>query len=306
VNPELALGLPERIAVVLAAFGPALPITVVITAIGLRQTSLRVAQTALAGGVLSIGIVLLLFPVMLLAMAWDAGPARNVATAFFGAAIPEEAAKLFVLAVIVLRRRDADFRRDAIFCGGLIGLGFALVENFLYVSSAQDWLTVASLRATLAVPGHVIWGLVMGALVVRAAMGRGSWLSAFLVPMMLHGFYNSSVFLFGDFPETGFTGQQLIAIALFILTLLATWALVVALVAPVWSETSDLPPAFGVVRDMAALEAAKAPMIVALALTATGLVLAAPAMGFFVHSQWLALAALAVLPWCFVEFWHRV
>ncbi len=83
--------------------------------------------------------------------------------ALFSAAIPEEAAKFLLLMAIVRRHEDCDSGGD-LFCSAvLIGLGFAAIENVLYlIESGPHWLGLGLLRGALAVPGHAIFGIMMG------------------------------------------------------------------------------------------------------------------------------------------------
>lgn len=86
--------------------------------------------------------------------------------------------------------------------GGAAGLGFAALENALYVGGGS--LATALLRAGTAVPNHLMYGLLHGAFLSRRRFGRfgggcrrfscTSWLSPFL-PMFLHGSHNFSIAL---------------------------------------------------------------------------------------------------------------
>lgn len=84
--------------------------------------------------------------------------------------------------------------------GGAAGLGFAALENALYVGGGS--LATALLRAGTAVPNHLMYGLLHGAFLSRRRFGHGggrfscctSLLSPFL-PMFLHGSHNFSIAL---------------------------------------------------------------------------------------------------------------
>lgn len=81
--------------------------------------------------------------------------------------------------------------------GGAAGLGFAALENAIYVGSGS--LTTALLRAGTAVPNHLMYGLLHGAFLSQLRFGpRGHCHPYFLspfVPMFLHGSHNFSIAL---------------------------------------------------------------------------------------------------------------
>ena len=89
---------------------------------------------------------------------------QSMMTAFFGAAIPEESAKLFMLWLLLRKCKDFDERYDGIVYATAVGLGFASFENILYLaSSGFGFFQVAISRALLAVPGHFAFAVVMEA-----------------------------------------------------------------------------------------------------------------------------------------------
>lgn len=86
-----------------------------------------------------------------------------VATAFLGAAIPEEIAKFFMFWLLIRKSRYFDEKIDGIVYASIVSLGFAAVENVLYlVNSYESWLAVGITRALFSVPGHFFFGVLMG------------------------------------------------------------------------------------------------------------------------------------------------
>ena len=90
-----------------------------------------------------------------------------------------------------------NYRFDAVVYCVSAALGFAALENILYVMTGG--VTVAVLRALLAVPSHAIDGVIMGIFFgeakIRETMGdrRGQnvyWKLSLIVPMLAHGFYD--------------------------------------------------------------------------------------------------------------------
>jgi protease PrsW len=120
-------------------------------------------------------------------------------TAVLVAAIPEETAKFLVVITIAGRWRDARRLQDIIVLALGAALGFAFVENLAFVTSPGDWQTVALMRASIAVPGHGIDGLTMGALLTMARLNperqRVFWIAALLLPTTLHAAYDFPLLL---------------------------------------------------------------------------------------------------------------
>lgn len=112
--------------------------------------------------------------------------------ALFGAALPEEAIKFAVLYLIIWKSKHFDEYFDGIVYAVCVGLGFAVLENVLYV--AQGGLTVALMRAVTAVPGHASFAVFMGYFMALArftpAARTGYLLLALLVPILMHFLYD--------------------------------------------------------------------------------------------------------------------
>ena len=94
-----------------------------------------VAAALLWGGVVATGVSLLfntLFGVVMIGLLGDVTTAQQV-TASVSAPLVEETSKGFALIVLyVLFRRHFDSLLDGLVYGALVGLGFAVVENWLY------------------------------------------------------------------------------------------------------------------------------------------------------------------------------
>ena len=120
------------------------------------------------------------------------------ASAVLIAAIPEETIKFFVLLSFCENHVDARRLQDVIVLALAVSLGFATVENFLYVTSVGDWRLTASLRAMTAVPAHGVDGLAMGALLTAARLGGSPkyWriAAALAAPVTLHAAYDFPLF----------------------------------------------------------------------------------------------------------------
>ena len=87
----------------------------------------------------------------------------TTAMAFLVAALPEESFKLLALWLVLRRNPYFDEHFDGIVYAVCIGLGFAAVENVLYVfKEEENWMAVAVSRSLLAVPGHYAFAVLMG------------------------------------------------------------------------------------------------------------------------------------------------
>jgi RsiW-degrading membrane proteinase PrsW (M82 family) len=122
---------------------------------------------------------------------WDA-----VRTAFFGAAIPEESAKLFLLWLFLRKCPDFDERMDGIVYAVCVGMGFAAFENIEYLfASGTDWVTTGIGRSLTAIPGHFAFAVIMGYYYslnhfdkYRAPLAG---LKMWLYPVLAHGLYDT-------------------------------------------------------------------------------------------------------------------
>lgn len=133
-------------------------------------------------------------------LADDQALLRAAADAFLLAAIPEELVKFAVLLLFCMRFSAFDEPMDGLVYGMTASLGFAALENVLYLARAgEDWVDVAILRALLSVPSHGLDGAIMG---FFAGLARFEperqlrwWTLALVVPICLHGLYNTPLFL---------------------------------------------------------------------------------------------------------------
>lgn len=117
---------------------------------------------------------------------------NGLLAAFLTAAAPEEFFKFLVVTLYCARHKEFDEPMDGVVYGAVASLGFATLENVLYVTSGG--LGVAIMRAILAVPGHAFMGAIMGYYVGQAKFRpaeKGKLLAlAYFVPFLLHGLYD--------------------------------------------------------------------------------------------------------------------
>ena len=140
------------------------------------------------------------------------------ATAFFGAAIPEETAKLFCLWLFLRNNRHFDERMDGIVYAVAVGLGFAAFENIEYLFAAgTDWVTTGIGRSLTAIPGHFGFAVIMGYYYSMNHFDRfrapKAGLKMWLYPVLAHGLYDTVAMMAAVTPEL--SGCITIAILLF-------------------------------------------------------------------------------------------
>jgi len=112
--------------------------------------------------------------------------------AFVVAGTTEELFKFLVLYLLVWRSPSFNEKFDGIVYAVFVSLGFAAVENVMYVMDGG--MQTALLRALTAVPAHALFGITMGYYLGIAHMYeelRQAYLwRAILFPILLHGIYD--------------------------------------------------------------------------------------------------------------------
>ena len=112
-------------------------------------------------------------------------------------AVSEEVCKIIPVRLAAWKHPAFDYRFDAVVYSVSSALGFAAVENILYV--VQSDLRTALSRAVLSVPGHFFFAVATGLLLSRGKQaekqGNGRRRTALcalaiLVPVVLHGFWD--------------------------------------------------------------------------------------------------------------------
>jgi RsiW-degrading membrane proteinase PrsW (M82 family) len=112
--------------------------------------------------------------------------------AFLVAGFTEELFKFLALILLVWRSPSFNEQFDGIVYAVFVSLGFAAVENVMYVTGSG--YQTALVRALTAVPAHALFGVTMGyylGIARRYKEIRGIHLVyALLVPLILHGIYD--------------------------------------------------------------------------------------------------------------------
>lgn len=122
---------------------------------------------------------------------------HGAAEAFLCAALCEESFKLLVLRRRTWKHPAFNYTFDGVVYGVFASMGFALIENILYV--LQYGLSTGIVRALTSIPGHAIFGVFMGMyyglakredLLGNVAQRKHNMFMAWLTPLLLHGFYD--------------------------------------------------------------------------------------------------------------------
>lgn len=208
-------------------------------------------------------------PLLIVAFLWGAVPAVVLAIALTGVAglplegliaspearkdaevaivapIVEEAVKAIILVVFFLvSRREFDNVLDGIVYGALVGLGFAFVENILYLSATGvqtglDGMTqLWFLRAGLFGLNHSMFTAFTGGALgyarsVRPGWRRGLFASLGLgIAMVLHSLHNTLVLMTGALTQGG--RSSALALSTCLGVLVSDWGGIAVIVVVAW------------------------------------------------------------------------
>jgi protease PrsW len=112
--------------------------------------------------------------------------------AFAVAGFTEELFKYLALFLLFWKSREFNDKFDGIVYATFISLGFAGIENILYVFS--EGYTTGLVRAFTAVPAHAVFGITMGFYFGIAKFypkkRKSMLIKSFLLPFLLHGIYD--------------------------------------------------------------------------------------------------------------------
>jgi len=117
---------------------------------------------------------------------------------FIIAGLTEEFMKRMVVMKIAYRHPAFNEKMDGIIYCAFAALGFAAVENIMYLTSYfQDTPSVAIYRAVFSVPGHMLFAITMGYYLALSKYAESPGLSkkyyknSLLYPVLLHGTFNT-------------------------------------------------------------------------------------------------------------------
>jgi len=148
-------------------------------------------KTFVLGILIVVPVIIVAWPLWLLNSRLDHPMLAGLYTALLCAAIPEEFFKFLVITRYSARNPAFDEPMDGVVYGVTASLGFATLENILYVARG-GWM-VAVARALTAVPCHACLGAILGYYVgqERFSTGRKGYARlGLLVAIVLHGLYD--------------------------------------------------------------------------------------------------------------------
>jgi RsiW-degrading membrane proteinase PrsW (M82 family) len=137
---------------------------------------------------------LLVFPIMFIQYVFNAeGVAdQTFLQSFFIIALSEEFFKWFIFFYVIYNHSEFDAHYDGIVYAVSISLGFASLENILFLFT--NGIEHAFSRALFPVSSHALFGVIMGYYFGKAKMNdfhkKRNLAFAFLIPFLLHGIYN--------------------------------------------------------------------------------------------------------------------
>ena len=129
-------------------------------------------------------------------------PLSLAVAVFIGIALIEEFSKWIFVYIIAWKHREFNHVYDAIVYCVFVSLGFATLENILYVFSAANFaesLSIALNRMIFSVPGHTFFGVMMGYYLGLAKLtsvhgikdkSRTNLILSILIPTIAHGFFD--------------------------------------------------------------------------------------------------------------------
>ena len=170
-----------------------------------QKEPIKSLAKAFIGGMISIPIDILIVTGIDAALNGTAISNTVFFSAFLEAGIPEELSKFLIFMIFIWNDKNFDEYFDGIVYATFIGLGFACVENIEYVFSYGFQTGVV--RALLSVPGHFLFGVVMGYFLSMAKFHpekRGTYMiSGLLLAMLAHGLFDWLLMVASVLPLVG-------------------------------------------------------------------------------------------------------
>ena len=145
----------------------------------------------------------------------DAPDLDQLYYAFMAVAFSEEASKFIALRWFAYPKKEFDEPFDGITYSVMISMGFATIENFLYLYHDQG-LSTGIHRMFTAVPGHASFAVIMGYYVGLSKFSHKNypqWIGL-LGAVVLHGLYDACLFL-RHYPVMVIIAVLIIAVSVF-------------------------------------------------------------------------------------------
>lgn len=164
------------------------------------------------------GILELIFPFFSIENDSNLNILSLIIYVFVGVALIEELSKWILVYNSTYNHMEFNHAYDAIVYATFVSLGFACIENILYVMDGG--IQTALVRSISAVPGHVSFGIFMGYFIALAkiadsnnnvSISKKNKILSLVVPIVLHGVYDYLIY------ATAFYGFMLIIFIVFVI-----------------------------------------------------------------------------------------
>jgi protease PrsW len=151
----------------------------------------------LYGGLSTIVTLFISYPVNLFLLTKPDDVLSQFVNAFFKVALVEEFSKFLFVRFILFRNRNFNEPFDGIVYALMVSMGFATLENVLYVF--EYGFVTGVTRMFTAVPAHAVFGIVMGYFLGLAKFSAARQifysLAALLTATLFHGAYDYFLFI---------------------------------------------------------------------------------------------------------------
>ena len=142
-------------------------------------------------------------------------------SAVWEAGIPEELCKWALFMLVIWKNKNFNEFFDGIVYAVFISLGFACIENIMYVFGSEsfgDAFQTGVMRALLSVPGHFLFAVIMGYFLGMAKFkpeqNRKYLILSLLCPMLAHGIFDYLIMLSSALSENNL---ELIGVGLYVI-----------------------------------------------------------------------------------------
>ncbi|MBS2969436.1 intramembrane metalloprotease PrsW [Metabacillus sp. KIGAM252] len=150
--------------------------------------------------------MVLVFPLMFIQYIMDAEKvfSNDFIRIFFAYGFLEEFFKWFIFIAAIYPHVHFDEHYDGIVYGSAVSLGFATLENILFLFA--NGLEFAMGRAFFPVSSHALFGVIMGYYLGKSKFTQNpkdkkKWLVfSLIMPVVLHGFYDYILFTYKFWP----------------------------------------------------------------------------------------------------------
>lgn len=117
---------------------------------------------------------------------------------FLVAGTTEEFLKAIVLTIVLFKDNKFNEKIDGIIYSVVLSLGFASIENIIYLFYETENLIyqVGILRSVIAIPGHIMFGIMMGYYISKAKFSDtksekiNNIFKAIIIPIILHAIFD--------------------------------------------------------------------------------------------------------------------